>query len=114
MSADDNYIPLGPVPCNEDAADIGAPGYAADGPRECRAYLLAIRKKLGPEPAGARLAVMGFPHEFGRYYEVVVHFDPARPASVQYAQRCEREAPESWAEVGMKPPLGCRFDLRGR
>jgi hypothetical protein len=105
MTASTDYIPLGSAPANEDCADIGMRGYAAAARKECLAYIEAIRRKLGPEPRGASLAVKPFPCDSGSYYEVVCRFDNAFPAAAAYALRCEREAPESWAEVGMKPPL---------
>jgi hypothetical protein len=104
--AADDYIPLGPVPCDEDHAEIGMPDYAAKAHKECRAYIQAIRRKVGREPEGARLATMEFHHaDFGTYYEVVCHFDSGHPASVRYAQRCDEQAPQSWGEVGMTPPV---------
>ena len=109
-----DYIPLGPGPCNEDAAQVGTPNYAAAMHKECRAYIRAIRRKLGPEPEGAQLGVMSFRHEFGTCFEVVCRFDHARPAAVAYALRCEREAPETWGEVGMRPPLKFGRQAHGR
>ena len=114
MTGSTDYIPLGSAPANEDCADIGMRGYAAAARKECQAYIEAIRRKLGPEPAGARLAVKPFPCESGSYYEVVCRFDSAYPAAAAYALRCEREAPESWGEVGMKPPVRHGRDVPGR
>jgi hypothetical protein len=59
--AADDYIPLGPVPCDEDHAEIGMPDYARDALKECRAYIQAIRRKVGREPEGARLAITEYP-----------------------------------------------------
>lgn len=110
-----HYIPLGSAPCNEECTDIGSPLYRFLARKECQAYVRAIRKKLGPEPEGATLAVTAFRHsDFGTYYEAVCHFDPAYPASVAYAHRCEREAPERWSDVGMKPPVRHGRRERGR
>ena len=96
--ADDNYIPLGPVPCDEDHAESGMRDYARNAHKECRAYIQAIRRKLRPPPQGATFEVKAFDHQdFGTYYEVIVRYDRAYPASVAYALRCEREAPETCA-----------------
>jgi hypothetical protein len=103
-----DYIPLGSAPADEDHAELSSPSYAVDAHKECRAYIQAIRRKLGPEPQGARLDVMAFPHESGTYYEVICRFDNAQQPAVAYALRCESRPPETWGEVGMRPPLGRR------
>ncbi len=79
---------------------------------ECRAYIQAIRKVLGEEPVGARLAVKSFPHDFGMYHEVVCFYDDNFPESVDYALLCEAEAPTTWAEAGMQPPVPVRQEPR--
>ena len=106
------YIALGPVPCTESCTQVGDENYRDHAIRECRAYIEAIRKKLGPEPEGAALRVKSFPHDFGTYYEAVCAYDSAIPEAVGYAFRCEAEAPQSWEEVGMKPPASPRRRTR--
>lgn len=109
-----DYIQLGSAPALEEPAQLGMPGYAAAARKECQAYIQAIRAKLGPEPQGAKLAVKPFPHEFGSFYEAVCYYDPASPASFDYAMRCERHAPETWEEAGMTPPLKQGREAQGR
>jgi hypothetical protein len=98
------YLTIGSAPCDEECASLGTHGYAARARAECEAYIEAIRTKLGPEPKGAQLAVKPFPHDSGSYYEVICRYDDAYPGSVDYAFRCESDAPETWAEVGMQAP----------
>ena len=95
------YVGIGPAPSGESCAQVGSPDYYERVVAECRAYIQAIRKMLGEEPVGARLAVKSFPHDFGTYSEVVCYYDDNFPDAVDYAFRCEGEAPTTWAEAGM-------------
>jgi hypothetical protein len=101
MDAD---ILLGPVPCKESHAQVGQEDYRNQAVLECRAYIKAIRKKLGPEPEGAMLRVKAFTLDFGTHYEVVCTYDSKNPTTLEYASRCEAEGPQRWSEVGMQTP----------
>ena len=92
----ENYFTLGPTPRDETCAYVGEDDYAPRARKECRRFIELLRKKFGPEPEGARLAVQSFPHDFGTYYEVVIHFDEDFPDSVEYALRCEDNLPGAW------------------
>jgi hypothetical protein len=91
-----DYLTIGSAPCDEDCAQVGQPNYTWHAREECQRFIQLIRKKLGPEPEGARLAVKSFPHEFGDYLEVVCHFDTDMPDAVDYAYRCESDALATW------------------
>jgi len=99
-----NYITLGSAPADEECAQVGSEGYEFAAKKECRLFIEAIRKKCGPEPEGAELIIMGFNHDFGRYYEVVCRFDVGSPGE-EYAYYCERNIPLTWEEVGMEGPF---------
>ena len=94
-----DYISIGSSPADEPCAQVGEPDYHIKANKECKKFIELIRKELGKEPDGARLSVKGFPHDFGTYYEVVCWYDDALPDSVEYAFKCEAEAPTNW------PPL---------
>lgn len=98
------FIELGQTPYNETPAQVGDPNYRVNAIRECQSYIQAIRNYLGHEPDGALLGYRGFPHDFGTYYEVVCYYDPAVEAATEYARRCERQAPATWADGGVRPP----------
>jgi hypothetical protein len=92
-----DYISLGPVPAYENCQQVGTDHYDPEKARkECLLFIEAIRETLGPEPHGARLKVKSFPHEFGWYYDVVVQYDDEFPDAVEYAFRCESDAPARW------------------
>ncbi len=91
-----NYISIGPSPYEENCAQVGEPGYREKALEECARFIRLLRETCGPEPEGASLRVMWFPHDFGEYAEVVCSFNPDMPASVAYASRCEERAPATW------------------
>jgi hypothetical protein len=91
-----DYLTLGPAPCDEDCAQVGQPDYHERARHECKRFIDLIRRTLGPEPDGARLAIKSFPHDFGNYTEVVCYFDSEIEAAVVYAYRCESDAPATW------------------
>ncbi len=91
-----DYIDIGPAPCNEDCAQIGQLGFTECNIKECRRFIELIRSTLGPEPTGARLGIKAHDHEFGTYREVVCYYDDDKPEAVDYAFRCESEAPAKW------------------
>jgi hypothetical protein len=70
---------------------------------ECRRFIKLLRDTFGPEPAGAYLQAKAFPHDFGAYCEVVCHFNPDVPDSIEYALRLEREAPTTWGSEDSAP-----------
>lgn len=90
------YISIGPAPPGEPCAQVGQPGYEEQALAECRRYIALLRQYFGDEPAGARLAVKSFPHDFGSYYEVVCWYDRRKKKSIDYAYRCEIEGPSTW------------------
>lgn len=97
---------LGPAPAGEACASAGDADYARDARAECRAFVEAIRKVCGREPEGARLVVQTQEHDFGDYYEVACVFDAGDDWARDYAARVEADAPTTWREAGMTPPLG--------
>ena len=91
-----DYFSIGPTPSEEDCAQVGQPDYRRKALEECQRYIELIRETLGPEPAGAELAIKSFSHDFGSYYEVVIWFERDDAAAVAYAVRCEDDAPTTW------------------
>lgn len=103
-----DFLNIGSSPPEESCAQLSRDHYdeyVGKAKIECRAYIGALRKKLGNEPDGAALCIKSFPHDFGTYYEVVCYFDSKLEESVLYAFKCESEGPETWDEVGMTSPF---------
>jgi hypothetical protein len=95
-----DYFCIGPTPSNEDCAQVGQPNYREKALEECARFIRLLREKIGPEPEGAWLSVKWFEHDFGPYCEVVCYCNSDIPESVEYAQRCEDDAPRTWNEEG--------------
>ena len=99
-----DYIEIGSTPCEETCQQVPYQDREL-AMRECRQFVEAIRKVLGPEPEGAQLKVKANPHDFGTYHEVACYYDDNNEAAILYAMRCEDEAPKTWEEAGMIAPV---------
>lgn len=101
-----DFLFIGSSPPDEPCVQVlsGTDNYSAQR-LQCLAYIKALRKKLGPEPAGALLKLKRQSHDFGDYVEVVCHFNTENEAAVKYAYDCESSGPQTWAEVGMTVTL---------
>ena len=106
-----DHLSIGPAPAEETPCQVGEPDYARNAKIECAQFIEAIRKRLGPEPEGARLSVKSNQHDFGTYFDVVCYYDPANREAIDYAFLCESDSPSTWDEVGMQAPRSAR---RGR
>lgn len=93
------YLNIGPAPYGEDCAQIGRPGFEARARRECGAFIRQIERAF-PPPESAYLKVKGFPHDFGRYYEVVCCY--SNDTGLDYAYLVEAQAPEFWDDEARK------------
>jgi hypothetical protein len=91
-----NVLALGPVPAEETPARPGDSDYAARAFAQCQRFIALLRRRMGPEPAGATLGVRRSEQDFDPYLEVVVRFDDGIDAARGYAARCDRDAPARW------------------
>ena len=106
-------LSIGGAPCDEECAQTGITNDAARLNRlECRAFMVALERKLGAIPEGCELFIKSNPHDFGTYYEVWARYEANDQAAADYAFRCEGEGPATWQEVGMWPPV--KYDGRGQ
>lgn len=94
-----NHITLGSSPTEETCAQVGTNGYFEIARCECKQFIAAIRRTLGPEPAGASLHVCAHRHDFGTYYEVCCLYDDDIELAVEYAYRCESNLPATWSDA---------------
>jgi hypothetical protein len=93
-----DHLDLGSTPAREACAQLGSDKYQSRARRECRAFINLLRRAMGDEPAGARLAVKSNPHDFGSYLSVVCYFNDSDPVAIDYAYRCESDGPQFWDE----------------
>lgn len=94
-------IDIGPGPCDEQCAQIGAPDFAERNRAECRAFINQIRRVMGEPPEGVSLFMKGNLHDFGTYREVVAKVsgimdEEAREKALEYAYGCESGSPATW------------------
>ena len=89
------YIELGPVPSDEECVQI-KPGDTRAAVVECHRYRVQLEKQFGTTSPNGRgkFKVMGFPHGFGKYYEVVVCFSD--DVSAEWAYGVEENLPQKW------------------
>ena len=94
-----DFVELGSTPCEEDCVQVDPEkDYLGSMREECLQFMDLIRKKLGPEPEGARLGIKRNPHDFGPYLDVVCYYDDEDEAARRYAHLCEAQAPRTWAD----------------
>jgi hypothetical protein len=89
-------IDIRTAPPYADCAALGSDGYPARARRECRASIDLLRRALGDEPLGARLAIRPSPHDFGNHLSVVGYYEPENEEEADYAFRCESRGPPPW------------------
>jgi hypothetical protein len=89
-----DYLELGPVPAGEECAQVGEAGFDERAKQECERYVEQLEKMFPEPPVGSYFTVKSFPHDFGRYYEVVVTW--TNEAGEDFAFNVERNLPETW------------------
>ncbi len=100
-----DVIWLGPVPAEEECAQVGEPSYRSRATAECLQFIKAIKRKCGEPPDGAELKMGSVPHQQGQCLEVVVELDPSDDEAVRYASHADANAPTRWDEVGLSAPM---------
>lgn len=97
-----DYIDLGPVPANEQCAQVGSDGYHDRARAECNRYRTLLEATYAAAHNGrgcpARVVVKSNPHDFGSYLEVGVKFDDRDREQVEAAFWLEANAPTEWPD----------------
>jgi len=96
-----DYLSLGPVPCDEDCAQVGSELYPKWSSKEGAAFIHQLERQF----PGCRFRGKCFPHDFGSYHDVVVMFDDDESDEVEKAFEAEHNTPQKWdaearAELG--------------
>lgn len=91
---------ISPVPCEENAAQVGRPDYEERSRRECQVFKRML-ERLHPVPADcqAGLVIKSFPHDFGSYREVCVRYEDTDPIATGYAFDLESNTPAEWDAI---------------
>lgn len=103
MTNYNDYLALGPVPCDEDCAQVGDPDYRNQSRREMRAYSNQLMREF-PEWSGknVRFAITIFPHDFGSYGEVCVEWEDGDEVGQDFALYVENNLPMNWDDEALK------------
>lgn len=95
---------LGPCPTEEEPAQLGqTPDFARLNRLEVNCYQAALVARYGPPPSAACFERHGSDHDFGRYYELALRFDPQDAAATAYATLVD-EGIGRWFHVGFTAP----------
>ena len=87
------YLELGPVPAEEEVAQVGADDYGVQSFKECKAYKSQLHRVFG---GVVRFSIKKFDHDFGSYKEVVVLYDESDEAEVHRAFDIKNNCPSRW------------------
>ena len=95
-------IEIGPTPVDEPCEQLGPSYNPEKAKEECRIFRRQLIRQFGSPPGNAQLVVRGQDHDFGRYYEVSVKFNPNEQEEVDYAFKAESIMPEKWDNEARK------------
>jgi hypothetical protein len=98
-----DYLVLGPVPYDEDCAQVGAEDYIEKSSLEILAYLNQLNRKFPEaESKGIDFKKKRFDHDFGSYYEVCAYWNVNDEVSDEYVYIIEASLPDVWDEEAKK------------
>jgi hypothetical protein len=95
-----NFLEIGQTPPMEPCTQVGHDVYKLRAMEEMRQYIQLIIRTVGIPPPKARLAIKWFPHDFGRYGEVVCWYEEDDEESRSYALHVESNGPQNWQGEG--------------
>lgn len=102
MSID--YLNLGSAPCEEDCAQVGSSNYTILANLEMDLYIDQLNRQFSDliENDLIFFHKKWFNHDFGRYGEVVVSYNPDKEESFHAALYVENNIPYNWDEEAVK------------
>lgn len=112
-----DILELACSPIAEPCVNVGEEDYAPQARVQCRALRNQILRTFPvPEDVQAWLSTKGNQHDFGTYYEVVVHYDDQCEKATDYAFLLEASVPEYWDAEAVKElrAAGYRLALADR
>ena len=98
-----DFINIGCSPLEEECVQVNSKvDYMPAMRLELVRFKELLLKKFGKEPVGAELRIKWYPHDFGRYGEIVCYYDDEgsdddmESKSMKYAFDIEGNMPETW------------------
>ena len=86
-----DFLSIGPVPFDEDCAQVGSPDYHLRARPECKRFIAQILRHYPDDQHSGYLSIKHFPHEHGTYVEVCAVFDDEDEASINWAFSIEAD-----------------------
>jgi hypothetical protein len=96
----DNFY-LGPVPAEEDCAQVGDPDYNMKATREMNAYIGQLQREFSDYADYGLFRIKWQNHDFGRYGDVVFVFDDETEGALDYAIKVENNTPMNWDDMAL-------------
>lgn len=98
-------LSLGATPSDEPCAQLGrTPSFDRYASLETMVYRAALIAAYGPPPEGSALKVRWQNHDFGRYPDLVLEYDPNAGAHALYAAAIDRGL-RTWSSAGFHAPV---------
>ncbi|WP_242140688.1 hypothetical protein [Sphingomonas sp. TREG-RG-20F-R18-01] len=98
-------LTIGTIPAEEDCAQLGrTPDFQRLTRLEVDCYQAALIARYGPPPPGATFARDTSNHDFGRYTELALRFDPSDEAQAAYAMLADKGFGR-WFHAGFTGPV---------
>lgn len=111
ISMNQEYIELGPVPCEENCAQVGDADFRKASNLEMSAYINQLRREFHSRLNVIEFGKKWFDHDFGSYGEVVVYFNPDDDESFQAAYFVESHLPMTWDDEAIKELEDAGFEF---
>lgn len=106
----EEYMELGPTPCDEKCAQVGDINFRENANKEMKAYIRQL-ERMFPDYVkhGIYFDKKWFSHDFGSYGEVCIYWNNDNEEARNYAYYCEQNTPSNWDEEARKE-LGIEND----
>lgn len=97
------YMELGPTPCEESCAQIGNDNFREQATKEMECYAKQLYRTF-PEAIelGIKFKMKWFAHDFGSYGEVCAYWNPDNIGQDEYIYYIDRNLPSHWDEESLK------------
>ncbi len=98
------YMEIGPVPADENCAQLGTDDYRENASKEMNAYINQLERVFSEHIANGEVFFRKkwFAHDFGSYGEVVVCYNPDNTNSCNAAFEIEGNLPSNWDDEAIK------------
>ena len=106
---DMDYFALGTTPSDEECVRVSEhDNYPPKMMGEAQRYMEMLAEKFADFLEGdMHFSIKMFPHDFGRYYDVLINYDRGNAVEEALAIHIEGNLPRKWTETG-KPDLAER------